>query len=531
MWDLLQQQSFLLGTTLVLIYQAAKFNQLNRADPLTNGYVDLLPGAQVKDFAGSCQYYFGLAAFLIASFVAYFLFCHFSPDLLKGAGRLANIPNADNLMQGVPYPLYIAALFMGLNQPIIPGLAQFGEAQRDFFHDRIYVPRRIIDLSERVLGDIDARTNGDKQQLSAELRKLVCPDFAKRLQEYADFTYYRNQIEKLGLENGSLDRTIDESSAKEIRMLIKRLVLCALVAGMRGSGAGSLSKVSELLGATHSVVPPGRFRAFLTSVLASGLIFFLGLLVVAHILVWLAGPVSEIFHKDHPDQSFWPTAIYAGGDESSVGDELLQIAFPMAVCLVMATWLMPRRRLEDRGLGEGSNRSLLAEFLIFFQSGASVFFLCVVVAVAIKTGQLLTEYSSPSVSKGVRSPSTWLILAVIQSFIAVAVCFFTTWYLASSHRKATRPGLSLAGSLLAIAGVIGPIAFLYDPMALEEYLRSHPKFGTLSEHWEHVLFSVIANVLVSLCAFGSIAVFDKARQTLRQHTGPAAGGVNYQPAT
>jgi hypothetical protein len=187
-----------LGTALVLIYQTAKFNQLNRADPLTNGYVDLLPGAQVKDFAGSYQYYFGLAAFLIASFVAYSLFCHISPDLLKGAGKLANVPDPDKLMQGVPYPLYIAALFMGLTQPIIPGLAQFGEAQRNFFHDRLYVPRRIIDLSERILGDIDGRTNGDKQQLSAELRKLVNPDFTRCLQQYIDFTYYRNQIEKLG---------------------------------------------------------------------------------------------------------------------------------------------------------------------------------------------------------------------------------------------------------------------------------------------------------------------------------------------
>jgi hypothetical protein len=300
---------------------------------------------------------------------------------------------------------------------------------------------------------------------------------------------------------------------------------------MRGSGAGSLSKVSELLGATHSVVPPGRFRAFLTSVLASGLIFFLGLLVVAYILVWLAGPVSELFHKDHPDQSFWPTAIYAAGDESSVGDELLRIAFPMAICLVVATWLMPRRRLEDRSGDQGTNRSLATDFLIFFQSGASVFFLCVVLAVAIKTGQLFTEYSGSSVSKESRSLSTWLILAVIQSFVAVAVCFFTTWYLASSRRKAARPTLSLTGNLLAIAGVIGIIAFLYDYMALEEYLRSHPKFGTLSKHWEHVLFSVVANVLVSLCAFGSIAVFDKARQTLKQHNAAAAAGASYQPAT
>jgi hypothetical protein len=155
-----------------------------------------------------------------------------------------------------------------------------------------------------------------------------------------------------------------------------------------------------------------------------------------------------------------------------------------------------------------------------------------VLAAAIKTGQLFTEYSAGSdVSKEARSLPKWLILPLIQSFIAVAVCFFTTWYLSSSRRNATRPGLSFAGTLLAIAGVTGIIAFLYDPMALQEYLRAHPKYGTLSDHWEHVLFSVVANVLVSLCAFGSIAVFFKARQGLRRRNAAAAPGAHYQAAT
>jgi len=527
MWDLLQQNAFLFGTALVLVYQAAKFNELNRADPVTNGYVALLPRAHVKDFAGPYQYYFGLAAFLTVSFIIYSLLCHISPDLYKGAAKLANVQDVEKWTQAVPFPLYVAAFFMGLTQPIVPGFAQFGEVQRDFFHDRIDVPRRIIDLSENLLNDIDARTGGKKQKLIVELRRIVSPNFITNLRQFVDLPFYRNQIEELGLDNGSLETVINDSSPKEIRILIKRLVLCALLAGMRKSGPASLLNVAKQFGPVRAL-PKGRLRAFLASVLASGLIFFLSLLVVANLLVWLAGPVSGFFNVA---QSLWPKTIYSVAGENSIGEELIRIALPMAICLVLACWLMPRRRPEDRADDDRTTQSLFSEFLIFFQSGAWVFFLCMMLATMIKTGQLFAEYSTESnISSEARSLSR-LILPVIQSFIPVAVCFFTTWYLTSSRRNATRPGLSFAGTLLAIATVTGAIAFFYDQIFLEEFLRGQPDLGTPSDHREHVLFSVVANVLVSLCAFGSIAVFFKARQSLRRRSAAAGSGVNYQPAT
>ena len=52
MWDALQQQSFLVGAALILIYQAARFGNIYAEDPVTSRYVSLLPGAGVRDFAG-----------------------------------------------------------------------------------------------------------------------------------------------------------------------------------------------------------------------------------------------------------------------------------------------------------------------------------------------------------------------------------------------------------------------------------------------------------------------------------------------
>jgi hypothetical protein len=147
MWDALQQQSFLVGAALILIYQAARFGNIYAEDPVTSRYVSLLPGAGVRDFAGPNAYNWALVAFLVASLIVYSLLCMISPNVLVGAVKLlTDNADAEKIAQGVPLPLYIAALFMGLTQPIIPGLSQFQVAQLNFFHDQIEVPRRIIDL-------------------------------------------------------------------------------------------------------------------------------------------------------------------------------------------------------------------------------------------------------------------------------------------------------------------------------------------------------------------------------------------------
>ena len=64
MWNLLQDQAFVVGAMLVVIYQAAKFTELNLADPITSRYVALLPDAKVRDFATSWAYHTSLLAFL-----------------------------------------------------------------------------------------------------------------------------------------------------------------------------------------------------------------------------------------------------------------------------------------------------------------------------------------------------------------------------------------------------------------------------------------------------------------------------------
>jgi hypothetical protein len=515
MWDLLQQESFLVGAALVVVYQAAKFGELYVGDPVTSRYLSLLPGANVRDLAGAHAYHLALAAFLGTSLLAYFLLCHLSPSVLTGAARVLGNKEAGNLLQDVPYPLYIAALFMGLTQPIIPGFSKFEVAQRVFFHGRIEVPRRIIDFSESVISAIERRSGADRQRLVAEVHRLTNGEFLANLRDYGDLAYYRLQLEKLELGNGGAEGAIEDSSTKELRGLIERLVLCALVAVMRQSGPKSLSKVGEWLEIPASEGRRQRVGTLIASVIASAALFCVGFLIIAHILHWVEGPAASLFGKT-AGASLWPRSF----DE--VFGELLTIATPMIVSLFLATCLLRSGSDQEAPLPPARTPSLINDFLDFVRSSSSILVICLLVTVGIKIGQIFFEYgSSHEVPDAVRTP-TRLFLPLVQSVIVLAVCLFTTWYLVSGDRDPSRRTLSFTATIFIIIGLTAFIALLYDLTFLDQYLNVHPEDRPGGEHY---LFSVAANALVSACAFASVAVFFKTRGRLAAADGTRAGGA------
>jgi hypothetical protein len=503
MWDALQQQSFLVGAALILIYQAARFGNIYAEDPVTSRYVSLLPGAGVRDFAGPNAYNWALVAFLVASLVVYSLLCMISPNVLIGAVKLlSNNADAEKIAQGVPLPLYIAALFMGLTQPIIPGLSQFQTAQLNFFHDQIEVPRRIIDLSESLTVAIEARAGKDKQRLVAEVRKLVGDDFLTSLQPYGDLAFYKLQLGNLGIDGEALESTINDSSVKELRSLIERLVLCALVAVSRKSGPKPLTKVAQKLEVQLADLKRDNIGPRIAAMIASGVLFCVGLLLIAELLLSLAGPVDAMFGKSTTD-GLWPSTL------DYTFDELGSIALPIVVCMFFAVYkLVPRNEIQPSDPDPDADSSLVDSFLDFVRSNASVLLLSIVATVAIKVGLMFSEYGTFNLPAEARSPLR-LTLPALQSFITLAVILFTTWYLVSSSRKDASRGPSFLLAILLIAGATGFLALLYDFAFLDQYLNTHPANRPGAEH--HV-FSVVANTLVSLCAFLSVAVFFRARK-------------------
>jgi hypothetical protein len=506
MWTTLQDQSFLLGAALVILVHATKFGELNLGNPVTGRYLALLPGAKVRDFVGPYGYHISLFAFLCVSLVSYYLCCQISPNILNGATKLLGNVDADKTFQDVPYPLYVAALFIGLTQPVVPLFSRFGEVQRNFFHDQIEVPGRLIKLAERLTSAIEARARGDKRHLAREARRLVNGEVLATLQTYGDVVFYKLQLERLGFaDQDAFDKTIRESSRRELRGLIERLVFCALVAVMRQSGTKAVSKVADAIGIPSAIPGLNNLGYLLTGIAASGMVFSLCILTMTHIFVLLAGPVARLFSKPL-DQSLWPNGL------GYVGDELWTIVPPIFVCLIIAvTFLVPREPAQSRAPAPAQS-SLIAELVGFFRSGISIFVGCIVVSLLIKFVQLFYEYGTFHLPNEALS-SARLLLPVIQSFIPVAVCLFTTWYLASRGEDAPRHRLSFVGTLLAIAGTVGFLAALYDLTFLSEYLRVRPQDGP---GWEHLLFSVVANAVISVCAFVSLVLFFRSRNILQK---------------
>jgi hypothetical protein len=502
MWTTLQDQSFLLGATLVILVHATKFGELNLGNPVANRYIALMPGAKVRDFVGPYAYHIALFAFLAVSFGSYYLCCQISPNILKGATKVFGNVDADNAFHDVPYPLYVATLFIGLTQPVVPLFSRFGDVQRNFFHDQIEVPGRLIKLAERLTSTIEARAGENRRHLAKEARRLISGQVFATVQTYGDVAFYKLQLERLGFaEQAALEKTIRESSLRELRSLIERVVFCTLVAAMRQSGTKGVSKVVDAIGIPSAVPGLNNVRYLLTGIAASGMVFSLCILTIAHIFVLFAAPVAHLFTKPL-DQSLWPNSL------EYVGDELWTIVPPIFVCLIISvTFLVPREAPSPTR----STSSSVAELVGFFRSGISIFVTCIGVSLLIKFAQLFYEYGSFHLPNEALS-SMRLVLPVVQSFIPVAVCLFTTWYIASRTDSIPRRHPSFVGTLLAIAGTVGFLAVLYDLTFLSEYLRVRPQDGP---GWEHLLFSVIANVVISVSAFVSLVLFFRGRSILQ----------------
>ena len=194
-------------------------------------------------------------------------------------------------------------------------------------------------------------------------------------------------------------------------------------------------------------------------------------------------------------------------------DELWSIALPIGVCMAFAVCkLVPRDEVQPPDSNAATGSALFDDFLDFVRSNAAVLLLCVLATAAIKVGLMFSEYGTFNLPPDARSPLR-LTLPALQSFITPAVCLFTTWYLVSSTRKEPGHGPSFLLAILLIAGATGFLAFLYDLAFLDQYLSAHPESRPGGEH--HV-FTVIANILVSVCAFLSVAVFFKEKSNNRR---------------
>jgi hypothetical protein len=491
-----QWVALLFGATLLAVFQSAKFAELDITDPVTSRYVSLLPGAKAKDFASRSTYYVTLVFFLLVSLILYYLVCLISPQVLSGA--IKQFTNTSPQFEGIAFPLYVAALFMGLTQPVLPGLIKLEDALRTFFHDQIEVPRRVIDLSESLIAAIDARSGSDRRELTKEVKNLIDDSWLQRLKSDGDLPFYKMQLERLELgDPTTAAKTLKDSSPKELREFIEKLVLFNLIAVMRRSGPQRLSQVAAWSQTTLSV-PPSNIGHFVSTLILSGLVFGFTILAIWYIL-YLLGHEVESYFNFPPNKALWP-------NEQWLGVALAQIVPAIFVALLISVYMLPKTIPGSAsGRGVAKKSGITIDFLVeFAHSTVSIIAFCFVTSLAINVIAQFYQYGISTTFKDVTSLGKFMVIFA-TTFPSVALSYCALLYL--SRERAGQP-LSFGFMSIVVAIVISALALLVALLFLHlDFLPAFPDIATVNSGWDYVIFYVVANVLVSECAFASVILF------------------------
>jgi hypothetical protein len=317
MFALFNSTEFWFGLVVLSAYQCGKFRELNLVDPSVTERSSVIPNLRASDFAGKNAYVSSLIVFLLATFVGYTLLCAASPTVLRGWFEVTKSPvNTADFVNKVPYPLYIAAAFMGLTQSAIPGFAALGDFQKNFFHFWIGVPRKVIDTAATFSEEIIAKTEDNKEQLYMVIRQLLSARWKAKIDKYADLVFYEYQIRRMKLDETDVLDDIKSGSTRELQHIIEQLVYAAAIAAVRETGGKALDE----LAADLDVPIPGPRYPYRNLAL-SALVF-----IVCLTLLWFAVPMSKPIVESTIGSA---SAIYWPADLATSGQYLLAHSIPI----------------------------------------------------------------------------------------------------------------------------------------------------------------------------------------------------------
>jgi hypothetical protein len=507
MFDLMSSAEFWFGAFVLCIYQVAKFSELNSLDPSFSARSAIIPNLRASDFAGRFLFYGSLTAFLLATFLGYLLLCAASPRLLAGWAKVTGLEgDVETFVKSVPYPLYIAAAFMGLTQPAIPILSKIGDMQRNVFHAWIGVPKRVVGTSTFFSNQILARSP-DRDGLGRELQKLVSDSWLNRIDTYADTVFYRQQISRLKLNEDGQIEDILKGSKRELKSLVEQLVYAASLATVRESGGKGLLRLAGDLGVT---VPTNT--APLKDYLTGAVLCLIGIT-----LLWFLIPMFDQFAKanlQHGEADFWPA------DLQTTAQYLLSNAIPvfMAAVITLAMW---SRRLERSDEERDGNDRPDGEFIGQFESYSGLLLTLVLIVVLYDFAQALYDFGSFK-AEVAKSAYEFIIknvpFYVLHSFVPILASFVILIYVGRLNTPETR--LSMPATVGLVVAVVGFASGFYA------IARLYYQFG-VTQGLDFIVIVVAVNITAALLALATAALFGKRQIAARRRR--SRQGIPPQP--
>lgn len=338
MTALLQMPTFWFGAAIFLLSQIGRFCELS-ATSRTTLFVrsSLFSQLKPRDLTDSRTFATALIAFLLGSCVGYFLLCLLPPSVFNGWLKITNTPVGNFSPTDMSsYPLFVAAALVGLTQPI-PGLDKIANFQKEVFHQWIGVPERVVGAAAYFSVQVLARRSD--QTLTAEINRLVSPQWTEEIGSFADVTFYVDHIKRVELDSENALSEVKKGSAREKKFVIQDLIFAACVAAVKREGGRALEKLAEALDVKMPTPVPTKM-----SRISGGIL----LAIFCSVFLWFFMPLSGIREAVEATVGegavFWPLTLYASGTY------VLSNFIPTILGTLIVMLVVTERRKERRQL-------------------------------------------------------------------------------------------------------------------------------------------------------------------------------------
>ncbi|WP_208246948.1 hypothetical protein WGT02_23205 (plasmid) [Rhizobium sp. T1470] len=414
-----------------------------------------MPNLRVRHFLGFQKYLATLLLFLAVTFAGYVIACLVSPSIISGWLRVtAEADKMKAYIDSVPYPLFIAAAFMGLTNQSIPGFSKIANLQRDVFHELVGVPRIVATTATDISVQLWAKLPTDADRLR-EIELWASPTWEASIRNIADLSFYDAELKR---RSNSFTNLKSKSSAESMA-LFREMIYVMAIAAVRKDGGAALRTLASRLG-VDLPPKPNPFRGLIVA----GLFSIVALSVLCFAVPMLA-PIVDALNGAQP-LTFWPN-----GGEALRASSIYVVAqcFPV---LLASTFLFLSLPPGAAGT-EITVRSLT-------EKHAGKLVLIILLVLAFDYAQLISDYGiyNPALTS---SPGKifggWLPYNIVHSIISVAICVVLLHYVARGQAKT--PGVSTAyiavmtGVAIATASFYAIIRLRFDfrvPLAFDYIL-------------------------------------------------------------
>lgn len=417
--ELLTSPEFWLGGVLLAFFQIGKFGEINAVGADLRDQPAIIPNLRTRDFIGNQAYLGFLTIFILVTIAAYFVVCLASPALISGWVRVTQgVADDTRLMEfvkSVPYPLFIAAAFMGLANQSVPGFSSIVNIQRNVFHELVGVPRVVVSASTFMSIQILAQ-EGTKDALQKRVAELTSNAWIVRIRKYADEGFYRHELGRLKTDPA----TFADSSQRELENLVSVLVYVAAIATAKESGRTALATLARDL----RVEPPPVGTS--SAGIPAAMLWLVMSITVLWFLMPMLYPLIQGIMGSTPAK-FWPS----GQDALNYsGSYILSQVLPVLLSTLLLLVTLPAK--EDTV----NAPELTAKQL--FENKAGLLLLAAVVVVLFDFLQTLSDYGlNTDVPAGDNKWDSflgfvlyWLPYMALHSMIAVSISFVILLYIA-----------------------------------------------------------------------------------------------------